>query len=154
MGQRSLHSCQYLGQVQVKLGKNNEQVTTQWTHSGGSFSCNAEAVAASWRGSTLCFFVQWFGFSTMSDPATILGILQFVGAAAMRVCQVIDKALEVEREERQALKNLRRRVKRLKSDTIVYKLLLNSMENDTDLNGRSPYTRFIQRYAPRLRSTS
>jgi hypothetical protein len=81
----------------------------------------------------------------MSDPATVLGILQFVGAAAMGVCQAIDKALEVEREEQQALKNLRKGVEGLKSDTIVYKLLLNSMENDTDLNDRSPYTRFTPR---------
>jgi hypothetical protein len=89
----------------------------------------------------------------MPDPATILGILQFVGAAALGVCQAIDKALEVEREERQALKNLRKGVECLKSDTNVYKVLLNAMESDTDLNGRSPYTRFIQRYAIGLRST-
>jgi hypothetical protein len=82
----------------------------------------------------------------MADPATILGILQFVGAAAMAVCSAIDKALELEHEERQALKELRKGVESLRSDTMVYKVLLNAMEERYDVNGRSPYTRFIQRY--------
>src|SRR5258706_9523492 len=90
----------------------------------------------------------------MADPATILAILQFVGVAAMAVCEAIDKAIELEHEERYALKELRKGVESLKSDTLVYKVLLNAMENDTDLNGRSPYTRFIQRYVMGLRSSS
>jgi hypothetical protein len=90
----------------------------------------------------------------MLDSGTILSILQLVGTAAMGVCQAIDKALELEHEERQALKDLRTGVEGLKSDTMVYKVLLNAMGNDTDLNGRSPYTRFIERYAIGLRSTS
>jgi len=90
----------------------------------------------------------------MADPGTILAILQFVGAAAMLVCEAIDKVIELEHEERQALKDLRKGVENLKSDTMVYKILLNAMETDTDLNGRSPYTRFIQRYVMRLRSNS
>ena len=81
----------------------------------------------------------------MADPSTILAILQFVGAAAMAVCTAIDKAIELEHEERHALKDLRNGVESLKSDTLVYKVLLNVMEDDAALSGHSPYTRFIQR---------
>ena len=84
------------------------------------------------------------------DPATILAILQFVGAATMLVCEAIDKAIELDHEERQALKDLRKGVENLKSDTMVYKILVNAIETDTGLNGRSPYTRFTQRYVTRL----
>jgi len=86
----------------------------------------------------------------MADPATILAILHFVGAAAILVCEVVDKAIDL-KYELQALKELRREVEGLRSDTMVYKVLLNAMENDTDL---SPYTHFIQRYVMRLRSNS
>ena len=66
----------------------------------------------------------------------------------MAVCEVIDKAIELEHEERHvlALKVLRKGVDNLQSDSLVYKILMNAMENDTDLSGRSPYTRFIQGY--------
>ena len=65
--------------------------------------------------------------------------LQFVGAASLAVCKAIDVAIELEHEERQALKELRKGVESLKSDTTAYKVLLNAMENDTDLDS------FIQR---------
>ena len=90
----------------------------------------------------------------MADPSTILAILQFVGTAAMAVCHKIDKAIELEYEERHALKELRKEVDSLKSDTSVYRVLLNAMDNDTDPSGHSPYTRFIQRYVMGLRSSS
>ena len=70
------------------------------------------------------------------------------------MCQAIDKAIELKHEERYALKELRKGVDSLKSDTLVYKALLNSMENDTDLGGLSSYTCFIQRYVMGLRSSS
>ena len=85
----------------------------------------------------------------MANPSTILAILQFVGTAAMAVCDEIDNAIELEYEERHALTERRRAVDSVKSDTLVYKALMNDMENDTDLSGRSPYTRFIQRYVIR-----
>ena len=59
---------------------------------------------------------------------------------------MIDKAIELKDEERQALKEVRKGVDSLKSDTLVYKVLLSAMEDDTNLSGRSPYMRFIQRY--------
>ena len=76
----------------------------------------------------------------MTDPAAILGILQFVGATAMAVCSAIDKAIELEHKERLALKELREGVEGLRSDTTVYKVLLNAMAHNTDGNGRSTYT--------------
>ena len=76
----------------------------------------------------------------------ILALLRLVGTAATVVCDEVDKALDLDHEVRQALKDLRKRVESLKSVTMVYKVLLSAMEKDTDLNGRSPYTRFIQRY--------
>jgi len=90
----------------------------------------------------------------MADPSTILAILQFVGTATMAVCEAVGKETELEHEERQALKELREGVESLKSDTLVYKDLLNAMESDTDLDKRSPYARFIQRFVIGLRSSS
>jgi len=90
----------------------------------------------------------------MADPSTILAILQFVGTAAVGVCQAVDKAIELEQDEKQALKELRKGVESLKSDTLVYKVLLNAMETDTGLDKRSPYARFIQRYVMGLCSQS
>ena len=89
-----------------------------------------------------------------SDPGVLLIILQFVGTAAMAVCQAVDKAIELESEERQALKELRKGAESLKSDTLVYKVLLNAIESDTDLEGRSAYARFIKRCVMGLRSSS
>ena len=79
-------------------------------------------------------------------PETILPILQFVDTAAIAVCEAVDRAIELEHEERCALKDLRKGADSLKSDILVYKLLLNAMGNDTDLSDCSAYTRFIQRY--------
>ena len=90
----------------------------------------------------------------MADPGTILDILQFVGVAASAVNDAIDNAPKAQHEERQALKELRKGVEILKSDISAYKVVLNAMENDADDNGRSAYTRFIQRYVLGLWSTS
>ena len=80
------------------------------------------------------------------DPETILSIFQFLVVAFTAVCEAVDKAIELEHEGRHALTELRNGAVSLKSDTLVYKALLNVMVNDTDLSGRSAYTRFIQRY--------
>ena len=85
----------------------------------------------------------------MPDPSAILGALQFVCVAAKAVCEAVDEAIEFEQEEQHVLKDLRKGVDSLKSDTLAYKVLLNSMENDT---GHPPYTRFIQRYVMGLRA--
>ena len=44
------------------------------------------------------------------------------------VCNEIDKALEPEHEERQALKVLRRGLENLKSDMMLYEVLLSPMK--------------------------
>ena len=83
----------------------------------------------------------------MADPSTILAHLQLVGAAAIAICDKIDNTPESENAlQRQSLKELRKAVDSLRSDTLMYKDLLNAMENDTDLSRDSSYTRFIQRY--------
>jgi len=88
------------------------------------------------------------------DPGVLLAILRSVGTAASAVCEAFDKAIELEHEERQALKELRIGVESLKSDTLVYRVLLKTMESDVDLDGRSLYARFVQRYVMRLPSGS
>ena len=82
----------------------------------------------------------------MADPANILAILHLVGTASLALCKVIDKAVELEHEERHALKELRKGVDSLKSDTLVYKVLLSAMDNDTHRSDNSPSMRFNQSY--------
>jgi len=88
------------------------------------------------------------------DPGVILAILQFVGTAASAVCKAVDKVIKVALKERQALQELCKAVESLKSDTLVYRVLLNATKSDINLEGRSPYVRFIQRYVMGLRSSS
>jgi hypothetical protein len=78
----------------------------------------------------------------MADPARILALLKFVGSAATLVCYEIDMALNVDYGVRQALRELRNGIVSLRSDTMVYKVLLSAMESDT--TGCSIYKRFIQ----------
>ena len=76
----------------------------------------------------------------------MLALLQTVAAAATTVCDVIDKAPEPIHEERQGLKDLRKALESLNSDIMVYKVLMNVIENDNaDLNGRSPHMHLLQR---------
>jgi len=101
-------------------------------------------------------FLSTSSLSSISypDPEVLLVILQVIAIAALAVCGAVDKAIELEHDERKALRELRRAVESIKSDTMVYKVLLNAMENDADRDGRSPYARFIQRYVMGLRSSS
>ena len=83
----------------------------------------------------------------MADPATILMVLKGLAVATTTVYHATTRALELEHEEQQALKDLSRAVEGVKSDTAVYETLLKAMENDKhpDSNSSSPYARFIQR---------
>jgi len=93
----------------------------------------------------------------MPSPPTLLATMQLVSAGATLVCNVINKALELEleleHEALRALKELRKEVESLKSNTMVYKPLLSAMEKDIDLHESPSYTRFIQRYVIGLRSS-
>jgi len=64
------------------------------------------------------------------------------------VCNEINKTLglEPEHEERHALKDLRKGVENLKSDIIVYEVLLGSTEKDTGFS-------LVQQYVIGLRSS-
>ena len=69
----------------------------------------------------------------MDLKSKILAILRSVDTAAALVCNEIDNVLEPEHEvpeheERQALEDLRKGVENLRSDIIVYDVLLKSIE--------------------------
>ena len=97
----------------------------------------------------------------MPTASSFVAHLQFLGvetiAVCDKMCRKIDKAIELEyeHEERHVLKGLRKAVDSLRSDALVYKLLLDAMENYTDPGGHSPYPLLIrQQYVMRLRSSS
>ena len=79
----------------------------------------------------------------MADPEDILAILRAVDAAATLVYNEVDNTLEPDHVDGQALRDLRNAVKNLKSDIMLYKLLL---EKDDQLG-------FIQQCVMGLRSS-
>ena len=81
----------------------------------------------------------------MLDPETILDLVQGVGAAAKMACDAIDNAKGLDLEVKNALQDLRRGIDGFKSDTMVYKVLITAMQNDTNPNGRSVFDTFIQK---------
>jgi cytochrome c556 len=80
------------------------------------------------------------------DPASLLAAVRLVRTAARGVSDMIGQALEQEREEKQALKELWDSVEAFKSDTNVYIEHISAMQNDYDSVGTS-FAAFIQRYA-------
>ena len=68
-----------------------------------------------------------------SSAAAILTIIRHIDAAATLVCSDIDKALELEREELPALKDLRKGVENLKSGVVVFKILLSAVTEVTQI---------------------
>lgn len=79
-----------------------------------------------------------------ADPEDILAILRAVDAAATLVCNEVNNAFEPDHVDGQALNVLRKAVEDLKSDIMLYKVLL---EKDDQLG-------FIQQYVMGLRSSS
>ena len=77
--------------------------------------------------------------SARTGPAAIIAILRSVDAAVTLFCNEIDKALEPEHEERQALKDLRKGLENLKSDIMLYEVLLSPMEIDTPPSLKQQY---------------
>ena len=82
----------------------------------------------------------------LPTPKLILDLLQNVSGAAKFVCSVIDEADGLDREERHALRDLRQAIESLKFDTMLHKVLINAMQNDTNLDGSSPFAIFIAQY--------
>jgi len=82
----------------------------------------------------------------MLDPGTILSLVQYVGSAAKRVCDAIDKAQELDQVVKSALLDLRQGIDSLKSDTMVYKVLITAMQEDTNPTGLSIFAIFIKKY--------
>ena len=89
----------------------------------------------------------------MLDPGTILNLVQCVGLAAKRVCDTIDKAQELDHGVKNVLQDLRRGIESLRSDTVVYKVLITAMQNDTNPNGPSTFLIFIKQYVWSARVT-
>ena len=83
---------------------------------------------------------------------TIRDILLFLDRTATTVCDEIDKVVYCHREVRQALKELRKRVESLKSDSMVYKVLLTRFHDAfffllyTNNDESHAYTRCIRLY--------
>ena len=82
----------------------------------------------------------------MLDPQTIFDLVLCVGGAAKTVCNAIDKVQESEREAQHTLRDLRQAIESLKSDSVVYKVLIIAMQNDTKPNGQSTFVAFINKY--------
>lgn len=80
---------------------------------------------------------------------SIMDIMETVLADTKSACDAIDKALALELDQRQGLKDLRKAIENIKADTMVYKILITAMQTDS-INGRSPFAVFIHRCAIRL----
>ena len=77
----------------------------------------------------------------LSLQATVTS-LSAIATAATIACISIDGVPSLEDEDRKALKDLSKAIGSLSSDVMVYKVLMNTIENDTQ---RSRYLRIIQR---------
>jgi hypothetical protein len=75
----------------------------------------------------------------MLDPQMILGLLQRVSGAAKSIYDAVDRAYQLECEEQKAIQDLRQGVKSLKSDTMVYEVLITAMLNDGRPKAPSPF---------------
>ena len=83
---------------------------------------------------------------TMLDPGTILSLVQCVGSAAKMACDTIDDARGLDQEVKYALQDLRQRIQSLKSDTMMYRVLITAMQNDISPYGPSTFAIFIVKY--------
>ena len=78
-------------------------------------------------------------------PEKILSLVKSIDSAAKRACDAIDEQ-DPHREVKYALQDLRQRIQSLKSDTMMYKILITTMQNDTNPNGPSTFAIFISKY--------
>jgi hypothetical protein len=89
----------------------------------------------------------------MLDLQVILGLLHGVSKAAKSICDAVDGAYPLEREEQKAVQDLRQGVESLKSDTMVYKVLITAMVNDGRPNAPSPFAIIMNKCVQRVRAT-
>ena len=79
-------------------------------------------------------------------PETTLGLVKSVDSAAKKACDAIDEAQGLHHEVKYALQDLRQGIQSLKSDTMMYKLLITAMKNDINPYGPSTFGIFISKY--------
>ena len=79
--------------------------------------------------------------------------MQYVGSSAKRARDAIDKVQGLDHEVTSALQDLCQGIESLKSDTMVYKVLITAVQNDTNPNGPSVFATFIQKYVWNARVT-
>ena len=72
--------------------------------------------------------------------------MQYVDLAARRARDAIDKVQGLDHEVKSDLQDLRQGIESLESDTMVYKVLITAMQNDTNPNGPSVFATFIHKY--------
>ena len=78
-------------------------------------------------------------------PETILTLVKCVDSAAKRACDAIDEQYP-HHEVEYALQDLRQGIQSLKSDTMMYKVFITTMQNDTNPDGPSTFAIFISKY--------
>ena len=86
-------------------------------------------------------------------PEKILSLVKCVDSAAKRACDAIDEQ-DPHREVKYALQDLRQGIQSFKSDTIMYKVLIATMQNDTNPNGPSTFAIFISTYVSSAQATN
>ena len=86
-------------------------------------------------------------------PETILNLVNCVDSAAKRACDAIDEAQGLPDEVKYALQDLRQGIQSLRSDTVMYKVLIATMKNDTSPYGPSTFAIFISTYVWSARVT-
>ena len=87
-----------------------------------------------------------FSMLEPETPETILSLVTCVDSAAEKACDAIDEAQGLHHEAKYPLQDLRQAIQHLKSDTIMYKVLLTSMKNDINPDGPSTFATFISMY--------
>ena len=79
---------------------------------------------------------------------TILSLVECVNSAAKRACHAIDEQ-DPHHEVKCALQKLRQAIQSVKSDTMMYKVLIAIMKDDPNSYGRPTFAIFISRYVKR-----
>ena len=85
-------------------------------------------------------------------PEKILSLVNCVDSAAKKACDAIDEQ-DPHDEMKYALQDLRQGIQSLKSDIMTYKVLIATMQNDTNPYGSSTFAIFSRTYVRSTRAT-